>query len=232
MARYPVVLFDLDHTLLDSDESERLAYRHTCERSGLADPDPHFATYRRINGELWRAVERGELSPNEVKVRRFAEFTDAVGLDADPAAMAERFVDGLASFGELYPGARTMLDALLPHVTLGLVTNGIGIVQRRRLVRLDLDPDFAAVAISGELGLSKPAPAIFDHITAELELGADRDGLVMIGDSLTSDIAGAANAGIDSIWFNRHGAERPADAPPVTHEITDLAEIPGIVFGS
>ena len=227
-----VCLFDLDHTLLDSDESERQAYLRTMTEAGLADPAAHFPTYRTINGALWAAVERHEISPNEVKVRRFAEFNAATGLDADPSAMADTFVDGLASFGELYPGARELLDDLGARTTLAVVTNGIGVVQRRRLQRLGLDTTFAAVAISGELGVSKPDPAIFDHVFADLSTALGRpvgaDDAVMIGDSLTSDMAGAANAGIRSIWLNRHRAPAPTD-PGVDHIVTDLGAIAALV---
>ncbi len=228
----PVCLFDLDHTLLDSDESERRAYLRTMSDAGLHDPGRHFETYRAINGRLWAAVERHEISPNEVKVRRFAEFNAATGLDADPTAMADDFVDGLASFGELYPGARELLDTLAARTTLALVTNGIGQVQRRRLERLDLASTFAAVAISGELGVSKPDPAIFDHVFAELTSALGHSvgsaDAVMIGDSLTSDMAGAANAGIRSIWFNRHAAPAPTD-PTVDHVVHQLGEIAELV---
>lgn len=228
MPHFPIVLFDLDHTLLDSDSSERLAYASTMAAAGLEEPEAHFATYREINGRLWAAVERRELTPNDVKRRRFDEFCATVDLDADTEAMGVAFTDGLADHGELYPGARELLDAAGASATLGLVTNGIGSVQRRRLTRLGLDADFAAVAVSGELGVAKPDPAIFERVFADLSDALGRtvgpDETVMIGDSLSSDIRGAADAGITAIWFNRHGAQAPADLT-IAHEVHDLAEI-------
>ena len=74
--RYPTLLFDLDHTLLDSDESERLAYAHTMETVGVADAGVHFDRYVGINREMWAAVERGELQPGEVRLRlKFSPLT-------------------------------------------------------------------------------------------------------------------------------------------------------------
>ncbi len=219
---YSTVLFDLDHTLLDSDASEAAAFELTLRAAGCADPGEHVATYRRINGALWAGVERGEVSPNEVKTLRFEQLIAEVGLDADPNVMGSNFVDGLANNGELYDGARELLDVLAARedITLALVTNGIGIVQRTRLERLDLARYFEAVAISGELGVSKPGAEIFDLIFAELG-EPERTEAVMIGDSLSSDIAGGTAAGIDTVWYNPKQVSAP-DPTLFTHEIHSL----------
>jgi 2-haloacid dehalogenase len=103
---YTTLLFDLDHTLLDSDTSEVEAYAHTMAVIGLDDPDHHFDRYVTINREMWRAVEMGTMRPDEVRFRRFEQFVAEIGIDADPVAMAEAFVWGLGAHGELYAGAR------------------------------------------------------------------------------------------------------------------------------
>ena len=224
---YATVLFDLDHMLLDSDESERLAFAATMAGAGASDvADELFPTYTAINRAMWAAVERGELTPLDVKARRFEDFVTQTGLDADPTAMAVAFVHGLGAHGDLYPGARELLSAVRPHARTALVTNGIGEVQRARIARLGLAPFFDAISISGELGVAKPAPEIFDHTFAELSVG-DRNQAVMIGDSLTSDIAGGSNAGIDTIWFNRHGSVAGAVTP--THEVRAIDEIAAVL---
>ena len=114
--------------------------------------------------------------------------------------MGAMFVQGLTDHGELYNGALALLESLAGRVRVAMVTNGIGPVQRGRLDRLGIGDFFETVAISGELGMSKPDPAIFDHTLGVLDV-RDRSSVVMVGDSLVSDIAGAANASIDSIWF-------------------------------
>ncbi len=226
------MLFDLDHTLLDSDASEAEAYTLTLRAAGCDEPEQHFDTYRAINATLWGAVERGEISPNEVKTRRFAELIAAINLDADPEAMGADFVDGLAHNGELYPGAIELLDELAgdQNITLGLVTNGIGSVQRTRLDRLDLNKYFSAVAISGELGTAKPDAEIFRLIFAELG-EPDRARSLMVGDSLSSDIAGGVAASIDTAWFNRHDST-PPDPAPFTYEVTTLGAVVDVVRGN
>ena len=103
-----------------------------------------------------------------------------------------------------------------------MVTNGLGEVQRARIDRLGIDQFFDVISISAELGLAKPSPSIFDHTLAELGV-TDRSGVVMIGDSLTSDIAGGVAAGVDTMWFNPHGKDRGMAHP--THEVTSLEAI-------
>lgn len=225
---YETILFDLDHTLYDSHESERLAYAHACGRAGLADPDDHFTRYVTINQEMWRAVERGELDPTEVRHRRFEAFNLQVGLDADPLAMAEDFVWGLGNHGALYPGAERVLAACAARASLALVTNGLSDVQRSRLSRLGIADYFDVIVISSEVGVTKPRPDIFE-ITFE-RLGAPpKASAVMVGDSLTSDVAGGRNFGIDTCWYNPQGNTAEPGGEP-TIEIRQLDELDAALF--
>lgn len=226
---YTTLLLDLDHTLLDSDTSERLAYTTTLEAYGVADPDRHFPMYRSLNLELWAMVERGEISPNQVRSRRFERFCAAIGLDADPVEMGETFIVGLAEYGELYPGAREVLQRLNEQVVLALVTNGIGQVQRGRIARLDIGRYFDAIVISGEVGTAKPGTGIFDLVFDELGGPAKADSL-MVGDSLTSDIRGGANYGIDTCWYNPHGKTAGGE-DVISHEISTLENLPSLLHG-
>ena len=99
---YSVLLFDLDHTLLDSHASEAAAFAWTMASIGIEPTADVFARYDRINQALWRQVEAGSISPNEVKVRRFAALLDELGAPDDPSELGERFVKGLGDHGELY----------------------------------------------------------------------------------------------------------------------------------
>lgn len=228
--RYTHLLFDLDHTLLDSHESERLAYAHTMATIGLPDPDDHFGRYITINQAMWAAVEAGDLQPGEVRHRRFEQFITEVGVDADPHALADAFVFGLGNFGELYDGARDVLESLAAQATLAMITNGLSEVQRARIERLDLAQYFHTVIISSEVGVTKPRREIFDLAFAGLGNPA-AEATLMIGDSLTSDIAGGRNAGIDTCWYNPRGQVR-AEHDTVTHEVDDLAALEAIVSGA
>lgn len=220
---YSTLLFDLDHTLLDSDASEIAAYAHTMATIGLPDPDDHFERYLRINHGMWRAVERGEIQPTEVRFRRFERFVAEVGIDADPVAMADTFVWGLGAHGELYGGVREVLAELAGRASLAMVTNGLSDVQRARIERLELGDYFDAIVISSEVGVTKPRPEIFDVTFEQLGHPA-KETAVMIGDSLTSDIRGGSDYGIATCWYNRRGSRAGAD-DVVTHEVTALTDL-------
>jgi 2-haloacid dehalogenase len=220
--RFSTVLFDLDHTLLDSETSEALAFDVTMRSIGIAEPGDHLSTYQRLNVALWKRVELGELSPNEVKVLRFEQLLEQLETDGDPHSMGDTYLEGLGNHGELYSESEPLLDDLYPLVTLGMVTNGIGSVQRRRIERLRLDRYFSTIAISGEVGVSKPDPAIFEHLDVTPWVTRET---VIIGDSLTSDIAAGANAGIATCWFNPDGHPMTGPAAP-TIEVRSLDQIP------
>lgn len=217
---YTTVLFDLDHTLLDSVASEQAAFEKTMLAVGVEPSASVFATYDRVNQALWRRVEAGLMSPNDVKVQRFEQLLGELSVDGDPVAMGAMFVQGLTDHGELFSGARELLDALYGRVRMGMITNGIGSTQRGRIERLDLGHYFDTVSISGELGISKPDPQIFDRTLAAMQV-ADRTEVVMVGDSLPSDIAGASNAAIDSIWYNPAGESANGVVPTLTVETFD-----------
>lgn len=220
---YTAVLFDLDHTLLDSNSSEALAFDATMRSIGVENPGSHLSTYQRLNTALWKRVEQGELSPNEVKTLRFSQLLAELGIDADPTPVAEHYLIGLGSHGELFPGALHMLETVSSFARLALITNGIGSVQRHRIERLGLIEHFPTIAISGELGMSKPGAAIFEHIFAQIG-PIDRATTVIVGDSLSSDIAGGHNAGIDTCWYNPVIASAQSIAP--TFEVHSLDELP------
>ena len=228
--RYSTLLFDLDHTLLDSDASEIAAYAHTMAMIDLPDPDDHFERYLRINHSMWAAVERGEIQPSEVRHRRFELFVDEVGMTADPMAMADAFVWGLGAFGELYDGAREVLAQLAGRVRIAMVTNGLSEVQRARIERLDLARYFDEVVISSEVGATKPRPEIFD-IAFERLGRPTKQSTLMVGDSLTSDIRGASDYEIDTCWYNWRRSP-PAPDVTITHEITELSQLVDIVLPS
>ncbi len=225
--RYTTLLFDLDNTLFDAETSESSAFDRALRAGGVADPGRYFPTYVEINQALWAAVERQELTPNEVQARRFADLVDKEGLRADPRVVADAFVEGMGAFGDLYPGARGVLQELAAEATLGLVTNGLGEVQRARIKRLGLEPLFDAIVISGEVNTAKPGTGIFD-VTFETLGWPAKDSALMIGDSWSSDIWGGANYGIATCWYNPH-QKPPQSGPALDHSITNLNQLPGVV---
>ena len=221
---YECFLFDLDHTLLDSDESERLAFRDTMQFGGIDDPDRWMPQYLQINRALWQRVEAGELRPQQVRVMRFEALSAHASLSRSPAELGERFAAGLGGFGELYPGARELLDDLAGRgIVMALVTNGLSEVQRARIERLELTRYFTAVTISGEAGISKPDPMFFARTLDGLGNPPPATAVV-VGDSQSADVAGAHAAGLDACWYNPTGAPSVVSPPP-RHIARTFAEI-------
>ena len=224
--RYSHLVFDFDHMLFDTDASEALAFSNTLRSHGVEAPEGLLDTYQRINQALWLQVETGAITPGALKIERFRALARRSGLNYDAHKVAEDYASGLAQFGELYEGASETLEHLALSHRLSMITNGLGPVQRGRLERIGLADAFEPLVISDEVGVAKPRVEIFD-----LVFGAypeqPRDTFVMIGDSLSSDVRGGINAGIDTCWFDRHGVG-PGSVRP-THVINEINELPDVV---
>jgi len=226
--RYTTLVFDLDHTLFDFDASEDAAFADTLARAGVVSPNGHRAVFSEINTALWHRVERGELTPDQVGTMRFEQLVERFGIEADPQLMSDNYTEALGANGELLPGARDLLDELAAIATLALLSNGISEVARAKVARLDLDRYFDAIVISGEVGTAKPDAAIFDIVFDRLGR-PDKATALMIGDSLTSDIAGGVNYGIDTCWYAPTAPDDERVA--ATYRVNTLEEIPTIVAG-
>mgnify|MGYP006280779523 CR=1 FL=1 len=233
MRRFDFVLFDADNTLFDYDRAEGFALESLLKERGVElGPDVHD-TYRRINAEYWRRYEQGEVTQDELRVGRFAEFAKAVGVEADAAGLSERYLEFLASAGFLIQGAEQIVAALAEaEVTLGLITNGIEEVQRGRLSRSPLADAFVSVTISGEVGSKKPDRRIFE-IAFQRSGNPEKDRSIIVGDSLSSDIAGGHNFGIATCWFNPSGARIREDlvssGRTPDYVVSDLGELREVV---
>ena len=204
---YQYLLVDNDNTLMDFDTAEHLALLDTLTAFSLPATREVLETYRAINHALWEALERGEVTQAQLKLRRFEQLIDHFGwMGVEACALADTYPRHLGCHAELLPGALELLQALHGRMKIALVSNGVSEIQRSRLSRCPFTPLLDAVVISAEVGVSKPDPRMVDIALAHLGC-ADKRQAVLLGDSLTADIAAARSAGIDSIWLNP--AHRP-----------------------
>lgn len=228
-ARYRWLLFDADGTLFDYERAEAAALCQAFRLIGVAYEPGWLAAYRGINQALWQALERGEITPGALKVRRFEMLLTAVGVVHPAAELSGIYLDCLAACPELMDGAEDVLRGLHGKYRLAIVTNGLQVVQRGRLARSAIRDCIAELIISEEIGAAKPAREFFD--TAFLRLGLPRrEQVLMIGDNWTSDIEGAARYGLDTCWFNPARQPRPA-SPAITVEIASLRDLPEWLSG-
>ena len=230
------VLFDLDGTLVDSAAVWRRAMART-----LARCYERYPVLRTLGSP--EAVYDSVLSP--LAARRGAEVGGEWDdeflrhalreLLAEHARRDDAYADEVFSqyarerargTYECYPHAVPALEALRGHWPLGLITNGPSEHQRSRIEPLGLDRYFEAIAVSGELGVRKPDPAIFRHVLRALSVTPA--AAVYVGDSLEADVAGAKAAGMAAVWLNRDGRAVSGDHEPDA-EIATLAELPGLL---
>ena len=221
--RYRTLLLDLDNTLLDFKKSQLATFFDCFPGRDMA----FYERFETINKAQWDRLERKEATREEILHERFARFFASEGLAGDPDEMNARYLARLAQGCDKIEHADEVVQKLAKQCTLALVTNGVASVQKSRLADSGLLPYFSAVVISEEVGFTKPDPRIFE-IAMQRCGETDKRAVLMIGDSLSADIAGAAAAGIDSCWFNPMGLPRP-DGCRTTWEIQSLTDLPAIV---
>ncbi len=226
---YRIALFDADNTLLDFTRSEREALTDCLRFRGLPCDDIVVARYSAINDAHWKMLERGETTRERLRIDRFAVFFQEFGFDIDPEQMADDYLNALTGKSYTMPGAEALIERLVGHCRLFIVTNGVGIVQNMRFNVTAMAPRFEGVFISEEVGYSKPDKQFFDAVAAFVSDFDPHDAIV-IGDSLTSDIQGGINAGLATCWFNPHGKTAPAGMP-IDYTVRTLDEVEAIIKG-
>ena len=226
--RYQYLLVDNDNTLMDFSAAEHKALHETLAAAGLPTDAQTVAAYVRINDALWKALERGETTQAALKIERFAQLLDYLGLPRDTApVLGAAYAENLGYHADLLPGAMDFMQAVAGRMKIALVSNGISHIQRNRLSRCPFTPLLDAVVISEEIGVSKPDPAMLDKALDMLGC-TDKSLAVMLGDSLSADIGAANNAGMDSIWLSSKGAA----SDKATYSVRTLAEALAVLEGS
>ena len=224
---YPYLLFDADNTLFDFDQAERNAHLLLCRAHGLAFSEEGYQLYHKCNANLWRDFDRGLCTKEYLLVERFRRYLAITGERADPEALNRDHLRALGEGAMLLPGAEELCRVLSRDHRLYLLTNAVASVQKARFANSAIAPYFQGAFISEEVGVGKPDPAYFDYVFHAVP-GLARDNALVIGDSLTSDIQGANNAGLPCCWFNPKGQPRPQGLR-IDYEIRTLEELYAIV---
>lgn len=225
--RYNTLLFDADGTLFDFKRSEREAVADTLACHGVTVNENIIDSYSKINDSLWKKLELGEIKKSELKTHRFVLLAEKYGFVYDAEKVAATYAVELSNKSYLLDGALEICQNLSKVCRLYLITNGFKYMQQRRFDQSPLVPFFNGVFISEELGFEKPAVQYFDAVRSGVDAFDDKHTLI-IGDSLSSDIRGGINAGIDVCWFNAEHADTPTDMN-INYIIGDLNELYDIV---
>ena len=221
---YRALFFDADDTLFDYQRAETEAFAATMSNYGFEDSEGALLRiYQRHNALLWKALERGEISQDDLKIERFRKLlADVPGQDLDPAELSVQYLRNLGAQTWLIEGAEETVSRLASRFILVLVTNGLTSVQKPRFAATPMVRHFSTVLISEELGVAKPDPAIFE--SAMDEHGLCPADVLLIGDGISSDMIAARNANMDFCWMNPAAKAVPEGFSPVA-EIRKPLEI-------
>lgn len=198
------IMIDIDDTVLDFHLSESIALKKTLASLGLSATDEIVATYSAINDSQWKALERGEIERSVLLYRRFDILFERLGVEISGHEAQKRYEKALGGESHYLPGAEDMLKELSTKFELYAASNGTSVVQRPRIASAGLDRYFKEIFISEEIGYNKPAREFFD-ICLERMGSPSRASVMILGDSLTSDVLGGINAGIRTCHFAPKG---------------------------
>lgn len=225
MNKFTTILFDADDTLLDFHKDERQALIKALTHYGVPVTEENIQIYSDINQGMWRQLEKGEITKPELKRTRFKKFFEAINFtcEEDPFTINEHYLSLLSEGGNTLEGAVDTVKKLHEEgYKLHIITNGIAATQAKRLTRSGLLPYIKEVFVSETIGYQKPRAEYFDAVLEKIS-EKDKTKILVIGDSLTSDIKGAMNAGLPCCWLNRYGKELPEEYE-VDFEISDVRE--------
>ena len=222
--KYKSIFFDADDTLYDYPSAERAALLACLDEFRIPrEREPFIAAYRRHNHEVWREFERGETDQATLRVERFRRLATELELPDLPLERVGAFyLEALSGQSQLLPGALELVRGLAKKFPLALVTNGIASVQNKRFAASPIISYFQSIVISEEVGVAKPDPRIFAPALAKI--GVSPGEVLYVGDSVSSDMAAARNAGMDFCWLNPAGLPAPPEYAPA-HTIAAIEEL-------
>ena len=221
------LFIDLDETILDFHKAEAMAIAKTLQSFGL-EPDEQVVTrYSQINKSYWERLERKEVTREFLLINRFADLFAEYGMSVDPVQCARTYEKNLSTGHYFLPGAREAVESLSRKYKLYLASNGTARVQAGRLESANISHFFQEIFISQEVGANKPDREYFDRCCARIP-GFDRSKTMIVGDSLTSDILGGKQAGIQTCWVNPKGKPCPEKLQP-DYEIPALSALESLL---
>ena len=224
---FEFLFLDLDDTILDFHKAERIAISKTIREFGVEPTEEVLRRYHLINKWHWEQLELGKLTRAEVLENRFGVLFRELGVEADKALCARVYEKNLSQGHWFLPGAEEAVDRLSKKYRLFLASNGTASVQKGRMTSANLYRFFEKVFVSQEIGHNKPSLEYFEAAFSQIP-GFDKRKCLMVGDSLTSDIRGGANAGIKTCWVNPEGLPCREDIRP-DYEIQYLHQLEALL---
>ena len=231
MQRYKNLFIDLDDTIYDFAGASRESFMETYE---LLQYDRYFnsfehylSIYEPYNLELWRIYGEGKITKEELNCRRYSHPLEAVGVNdsALAATFCREALSRIPTKDKNMPGAIELLEYLRPKYRLFILSNGFKELQSHKMRTAGIDRYFDALILSEDIGVNKPNPELFYY--ALEKTGSRIEESIMIGDMFDTDIVGAANIGMEQIYYNPKHRQGYSFAP--TYEVAHRLEIKEIL---
>lgn len=225
------IFFDLDHTIWDFDKNAEEALHELYPKYGFdklfnrKNPDLFIEIYTINNHKVWDMYHHGQIDKATLRKLRFANTFQEMGVAPDlfPTAFEEEYLALCPTKTNLFPHAYETLGYLEKRYRLHLISNGFRESCEKKLKYSKLEHYFKTIVISEVFGVNKPDPRIFEHALNNGQ--AKREAAIMIGDNIDADVRGAMRVGMDAIYFNPFGKEKPDD---VKYMVLDLKELQSV----
>lgn len=221
------LLFDFDNTLVDFTKTAKKSLYLTFEENGKACNEDIYKVYKKVNHQVWKDFEDGKLTAEDLRVKRFTDLFEAIGdKNSNPTTFSVGFLKNIIHASEMYDGVKELLDSLHGKFKMSIVTNGLKEVQRPRLKKLGMMHYFDSIIVSDEIGFKKPQGEYFEYVWQSIPNPPEKSEVLIIGDSLNSDIRGGRNFGIKTCW-NSFGKKNKSKVKPnyVINNILELKEL-------
>lgn len=225
--KYEVIIFDADNTLFDFNKSEKVAFTNLITEYKLTDHDNLYEIYHQINSQIWNEFEQGLISQEKLKTERFNRLAKQLKINLDADKMAKSYTAYLANASFLYSESVQIIKDLSLKYRLLIITNGLKDIQENRISKSIISSYFEAIIISEVVKVAKPDYKIFEYALNSINYN-NKSKILMVGDSLTSDIQGGINFGIDTCWYNPQNNHNSTKVKP-TYIINNLLSLYKII---
>lgn len=225
---YQAIFFDIDDTIFSYARCGRNALEKTFQVCGFPYSDEAHAFFRQVDEALWSRQKEGLLTIDQVLTARADAMATRFHKPEQSPLFQATFLQKLGEEVETEPFARETLAWLGERVILCGASNGVYEIQRARLEKAGLLSHFTHLFVSDAVGAEKPDPSFFQVCLKTCALPPEQ--VLMVGDSLQADMAGAEAAGLDRCWYNPKRLP-PDSRYPVTYEIMDLREVCDLLNG-
>ncbi len=221
---YTTLLFDVDNTILDFTRCEREAVSLVMKNNGIEPSEENVVYYSGVNDRFWKMFERGEIKKSEIYEGRFKAFLEEKGFKGDSKKISDEYIEALKTVHFPLDGALCMLEILSKKFDIYYTTNGNAVTQEKRIKNSGILNFAKGVFVSEAIGHQKPEKEYFDYVLKNIP-EKDKSRIIVIGDSMSSDILGGINSGLDTLWFNPAGEKAVYEPTYTAKNFGELIEI-------